>query len=228
MKKWLMTAGLVTTFFLSGCEVIEKIQTDTPDVVIGETEENIATIQETETVSVVHPVTVNEQLEVTLATNYGIPKGRMNDWQFTVGTPIALEVGVKEVPEAFDIRVVGLYADVSISSEYAGMSGIRQDSMVLDYSNLSEGGLMIDQKNSFSMPFQVEGILQNTTSMTIINGHGSSSTTRVKESSFREYCQGANLSVVWTVLVTEKETNKTYGKTISDVIFLPSRENVEE
>lgn len=171
------------------------------------------------TLEAVHTLTVNGQA-VKLVTQYGIPDNRAKRWLFTMPSSISLSIKPQQDLPDMQWQVENSYADVSTISSQLSTNGLRQDSMNVSYAAMPTGGYTIDTQNDFTMPFQVEGINQNQTSMTVINGYGSQETKRITEYDLRN--RGVNagsLNVVWTLSVTQN--GKTYAKTINDRIGLP-------
>lgn len=167
-----------------------------------------------------HKVTVNGA-SFNLDATYGIPRSRLDNWYFTQPTSVSIGSKTSDLPANLDVHVTEIYSDVTMISKYARYNGVRQDSADLKYSELPDGGVAIDNSNNFSVPFQVEGINENETSFYVINGYGSSDTDRISEGDLREYAQGGALKTVWTLLVHDKKTDKTYAKTVQDSIGLP-------
>ena len=52
-------------------------------------------------------------------------------------------------------------------------------------------------------------------------GYGTSSTSRITESTLEDTVQGAVLNVVWTVLIRDTDTDNYYIKTINDRVGIP-------
>lgn len=104
-----------------------------------------------------HDVIVNDEV-ITLQMSYKIPKTRIDNYLYTIPTGIELTSKVLHNPNnRYNIKISHLYADVSVVSEKPKFSGLRQDSLNLDFTNLSSDGYDIDEVNLFSQLFQVEG-----------------------------------------------------------------------
>ena len=100
-----------------------------------------------------HDVTVNGEV-ITLQTSYKIPKSRIDNYLYTIPTGIELAVNVLNFPnDRYAVKISNLYTDVSILSNVTRFSGLRQDSMNLNFTTLPSGGYDIDQENSFSQLF---------------------------------------------------------------------------
>lgn len=174
-----------------------------------------------------HDVTVNGEV-ITLQTSYKIPKSRIDNYLYTIPTGIELSVKVLNFPnDRYTVKISNLYTDVSILSNVTRFSGLRQDSMNLTFTTLPSGGYDIDQENSFSQLFQAEGVNQ---SEVFINGwygygYGSSSTSYsyLSENDVRKVSIGAILQPVWTISITDTETNKVYATYISDKILMKNK-----
>lgn len=174
-----------------------------------------------------HKIKVDGQ-NLTFKTSYGIERRLVNNWYFTVPSTINLGIKLAGKQAKYSYQVNSLYADVSIVSKYARYNGVRQDSLSTSYGQLKRGGIDIDSSNGFTMPFQVEGINESETSVTVINGYGSSDTERITESDLREHAYGGRLRVVWTLLVTNQKTGKQFAQTIQDSIGLPYKNSVSD
>jgi hypothetical protein len=151
-----------------------------------------------------------------------INKNLANNWHFTYQSNINLQIKTGSIPSNARVLVNNIYSDVSIVSNKVSTNGIRQDSLEQSYSQLPSGGIDVNSENSYSIPFQVEGINENETSMTILNGYGWTEKYRITEDDLKEHgAQGAKLNVVWTLLVNED--GRTFSRTVSDHIGLPSK-----
>jgi lipoprotein len=174
-----------------------------------------------------HDVTVNGEV-ITLQTSYKIPKSRIDNYLYTIPTGIELAVKVLNFPnDRYTVKISNLYTDVSILSNITRFSGLRQDSMNLNFTALPSGGYDIDQENSFSQLFQAEGVNQ---SQMFINGwygygYGSSSTSYsyLSENDVRKVSIGAILQPVWTISITDTKTNRIYATYISDKILMKNK-----
>lgn len=174
-----------------------------------------------------HDVTVNGEV-ITLQTSYKIPKSRIDNYLYTIPTGIELSIKVLNFPnDRYTVKISNLYTDVSILSNVTRFSGLRQDSMNLNFTTLPFGGYDIDQENSFSQLFQAEGVNQ---SQMFINGwygwgYGSTSTSYsyLSENDVRKVSIGAILQPVWTISVTDTLTNKVYATYISDKILMKNK-----
>lgn len=174
-----------------------------------------------------HDVTVNGDV-ITLQTSYKIPKSRIDNYLYTIPTGIELAVKVLNFPnDRYTIKISNLYTDVSILSNVTRFSGLRQDSMNLNFTTLPSGGYDIDQENSFSQLFQVEGVNQSEMFIHGWNGWGYGSTSTsysyLSENDVRKVSIGAILQPVWTISITDTETNKVYATYISDKILMKNK-----
>lgn len=102
---------------------------------------------------------------------------------------------------------------------------MRQDSLNINYSNLNNDGFSINNTNSYTFPFQVEGVNQTETFVTMFSGYANTSYSYLDEEDVRYYSDGVLLNVVWTIGVKEMNTNKLYSYTVSDRIFIKSSAN---
>ena len=174
-----------------------------------------------------HDVTVNGEV-ITLQTSYKIPKSRIDNYLYTIPTGIELSAKALNFPnDRYIVKISNLYADVSVLSNAIRFSGLRQDSMNLNFTTLPSGGYDIDQENSFSQLFQVEGVNQSEMFIHGWNGwgYGSTSTTYsyLSENDVRKVSIGAILQPVWTISITDTETNKIYATYISDKILMKNK-----
>ncbi|MCS8620199.1 hypothetical protein [Lactiplantibacillus plantarum] len=219
-----VSVGLL--FLLSGCgdEQNDTTMTNTTTGQIGnQTSVSInskAQQANYKSLNATHTMAINGQT-LKFKTSYGIEKRLTNNWYFTV--PSTVELGITPLTnvKGLSYQVNALYADVSILSKYTRYNGVRQDSLSTNYGQLKNGGIDVDAAHGYTMPFQVEGINENETSVTVINGYGSSDTKRVTEKDLRNNAYGGRLRVVWTLLVTDQRTGKQYSQTIQDSIGLP-------
>ena len=174
-----------------------------------------------------HDITVNGEI-ITLQTSYKIPKSRIDNYLYTIPTGIELSVKVLNFPnDRYTVKISNLYTDVSILSNVTRFSGLRQDSMNLNFTALPSGGYDIDKENSFSQLFQAEGVNQ---SEMFINGwygygYGSSSTSYsyLSENDVRKVSIGAILQPVWTISIADEKTNRVYATYVSDKILMKNK-----
>lgn len=212
-------------FLLTGCELEESdadINNDTVAQIGSQSEAIDLKTPNLKTTTVDHAVPFNNQ-SFQLKSIYGIDEKRLNNWWFTTSSTVNLELGIENIPSNIEVRVTNVYSEVSIISKKAYKNGVRQDSLNQSYSQIGNGGISIDPANSFTLPFQVEGINQNETSFYVINGYGTTNTDRLTESDVREDAQGGMLNTVWTILVKDKNSDQSFVKTINDKIGLPCR-----
>lgn len=174
-----------------------------------------------------HDVTVNGEI-ITLQTSYKIPKSRIDNYLYTIPTGIELSIKVLNFPnDRYTVKISNLYTDVSILSNVTRFSGLRQDSMNLNFTTLPSGGYDIDQENSFSQLFQAEGVNQSEMFIHGWNGWGYGSTSTsysyLSENDVRKVSIGAILQPVWTISITDAETNRVYATYISDKILMKNK-----
>jgi len=175
-----------------------------------------------------HDVIVNDEV-ITLQMSYKIPKTRIGNYLYTIPTGIELISKVLYNPNnRYNIKISHLYADVSVISEKPKFSGLRQDSLNLDFTNLSSNGYDIDEMNSFSQLFQVEGVNQSEMFIAMWNRIGFSTYSYLSENDIRKFSIGAILQPVWTISVFDTETNKIYASYVSDRILMKNKEYVFE
>ena len=173
-----------------------------------------------------HDVIVNDEV-IKLQMSYKIPKTRIGNYLYTIPTGIELTSKVLHNPNnRYNIKISHLYADVSVISEEPKFSGLRQDSLNLDFTNLSSNGYDIDEMNSFSQLFQVEGVNQSEMFITMWNRIGFSTYSYLSENDIRKFSIGAILQPVWTISVFDTETNKIYASYVSDRILMKNKEYV--
>lgn len=212
--------------FLAGCgeEKSESTMDNSTTAQIGKSDSitlnDKSQREQFKSLDTVHEVSVNGE-SIKFRTEYGIEKRLFNNWYFTVPSTVKLSIVPVGNNSRYSYQLSNLYSDISIISEYARYNGVRQDSVNTNYSQLKNGGIDIDSSHGFSEPFQAEGINENETSVTVINGYGSSTTDRVTENDLRKHAAGGRLRTVWTVLLTDHKTGKQYGETIQDSIGLP-------
>lgn len=211
----------------SAVESASEIVTDTTENVDATDDNNSSSENNLFGIDRQHDVTVNGEI-ITLQTSYKIPKSRIDNYLYTIPTGIELSIKVLNFPnDRYTVKISNLYTDVSILSNITRFSGLRQDSMNLNFTTLPSGGYDIDQENSFSQLFQAEGVNQ---SEVFINGwygygYGSSSTSYsyLSENDVRKVSIGAILQPVWTISITDTETNKVYATYISDKILMKNK-----
>ncbi|WP_076657677.1 hypothetical protein [Lactiplantibacillus plantarum] len=235
MKSKLMILGVAAgfLFLLSGCsyEQSDTTMANTTTAQIGnQTNVSINSKSQQEnykSLNATHTMMVDGQT-LKFKTNYGIEKRLTNNWYFTV--PSTIELGINPLTniKGLSYQVNALYADVSILSKYTKYNGVRQDSFSTNYGQLKNGGIDVDNNHGYNMPFQVEGINENETSVTVINGYGGSDTERITEKDLRENAYGGRLRVAWTLLVTDQNSGKQYSQTIQDSIGLPYKHLTED
>jgi len=191
------------------------------DAQIGKNTKVVATNEPMKSVSVEHTIDY-QGTKIPVVATYMINKNLANNWHFTYQSNINLQIKTGSIPSNARVLVNNIYSDVSIVSNKVSTNGIRQDSLEQSYSQLPSGGIDVNSENSYSIPFQVEGINENETSMTILNGYGWTEKYRITEGDLKEHgAQGAKLNVVWTLLVNED--GRTFSRTVSDHIGLPSK-----
>lgn len=213
---------------LAGCEERNSpvdVKTEVSGNVGGETNKIIAKDDDTGTIPLTseHTVNFNGQSFKVIAT-YKLPSNRKNTWLFTATSPVYLSVKTENKPDNLKVVLNNVYSDVSILSKKSGYNGVRQDSTNQSFTTLSnDGGYTIDNNNGYSLPFQVEGINQNETSVWLIN-YGSGVTVgdthdeRVDEEDIGENAVAGQLKTVWTLSI--KDGNSMYEKALSDSVGL--------
>ena len=179
-----------------------------------------------------HDILVNNE-PITLQMSYKLPKSRIDNYLYTIPTGIELSVKVLNFPnDRYIVKISNLYADVSVLSNAIRFSGLRQDSMNLNFTTLPSGGYDIDQENSFSQLFQVEGVNQSEMFIHGWNGwgYGSTSTTYsyLSENDIRKVSIGAILQPVWTLSIYDTETNKVYATYVSDKILMKNKDYIPD
>lgn len=230
MKKLFLLVPLL--FLLAGCEELSSQQMDqeTQAQIVATDNQEIIEVQAPELQTTTLQHTIHRfNTDFQIQTSYGIQKNRVNNWIFTASNKIELNLKPVQMDNAkFQIIVNNLYSDVTTLSNYIRYNGVRQDSLNLNYNELEHGGITVTEQNPYSMPFQVEGINQNATSVQIINGYGYSTTDRITESQLRNNTQGAVLTSVWTIFIKDKTTGETAMVPIEDNIGLPIARPKEE
>ena len=161
--------------------------------------------------------------EAQLETSYKVDERNLNDYVFT--TPSIADLSVKlrtDAPQNYNIRVTNLYADVSVSSKYSRFNGLRQDSINLNLTQAPNGGYDISTTDDYTQPFQIESVNQNESFIHGWNGYISEQYSYLTERDIKKHSNGAVLRTVWTLSVEDTQAHKTYSKTVSDTIFMPS------
>lgn len=218
MKKGLLVVTVASLSLLSGAckggDSNVNMDTET-DAQIGSTTSIIAKEPSKKTLKVEHFV---EGIPIT--AEYAIDSKLVDNWKFTQSSSIDLKLIPKNIPDGTLLMVNNVYSDVSIVASKLSANGVRQDSLNQSYSAMPNGGVDIDEEHSFSIPFQVEGINQNETSVMVINGYGGSDTYRITENILRNRgAYGAKLNVVWTIIMGRG--GRQYIYTFNDRIGLP-------
>lgn len=204
---------------LAGCE--EEASKTTHAVNINSTEE---TVQESPKKGIDrdHTITIQGQ-EIQLETSYKVDERNLNDYVFTTPSIADLSVKLKtDAPQNYNIRVTNLYADVSVSSKYSRFNGLRQDSINLNLTQAPNGGYDITTADDYAQPFQIESVNQNESFIHGWNGYVSEKYSYLTERDIKKHSDGAVLRTVWTLSIEDTQTHKTYSKTVSDIIFMPS------
>ncbi|KRM54797.1 hypothetical protein [Lacticaseibacillus sharpeae] len=221
MKKFMaIFAALVMAIILAACDEDSNVTLNSEtDAQIGKKAAVEAKTPITKRITIAHVIDF-DGVKIPLTTTYAIDKSLANNWRFTYQSMVDLKLGVASLPDNLQLVVNNVYANVSLVSTKMSTNGVRQDSLNQNYSTLPQGGVSINAASDYEIPFQVEGINQNETSMTVINGYGSANTSRVTESDLRgRGVQGGKLNVVWTLLV--KAGDRHFVKTVTDRIGLP-------
>lgn len=221
---------------------ISGIVTDpasTSDIVDNSTEDSSVTDENNQSndsglfgIDSQHDIFINRE-QITLQMSYKLPKSRIDNYLYTIPTGIELSVKVLNFPnDRYIVKISNLYADVSVLSNAIRFSGLRQDSMNLNFTTLPSGGYDIDQENSFSQLFQVEGVNQSEMFIHGWNGwgYGSTSTTYsyLSENDIRKVSIGAILQPVWTLSIYDTETNKVYATYVSDKILMKNKDYIPD
>lgn len=204
---------------LAGCE--EEASKTTHAVNINSTEK---TVQESPKKGIDrdHAITVQGQ-EIQLETSYKVDERNLNDYVFTTPSIADLSVKLKnDAPQNYNIRVTNLYADVSVSSKYSRFNGLRQDSINLNLTQAPNGGYDITTTEDYTQPFQIESVNQSESFIHGWNGYISENYSYLTERDIKKHSDGAVLRTVWTLSIEDTQTHKTYSKTVSDTIFMPS------
>lgn len=220
LKKVAFTlTALTTVVVLTGCE--EEASKTTHAVNINSTEK---TVQESPKKGIDrdHTIVVQGQ-EIELETSYKVDERNLNDYVFTTPSIADLSIQLKnDAPQNYNIRVTNLYADVSVSSKYSRFNGLRQDSINLNLTQAPNGGYDISKTDDYTQPFQIESVNQNESFIHGWNGYISEHYSYLTEKEIKNHSNGAVLRTVWTLSVEDTQTHKTYSKTVSDTIFMPS------
>ena len=220
LKKVALTlATLTAVAVLVGCE--EEASKTTHAVNINSTEK---TAQESpkKGINREHTITVQGQ-EIELETSYKVDERNLNEYVFTTQSIAELSVKLKnDAPQNYNIRVTNLYADVSVSSKYSRFNGLRQDSINLNLTQAPNGGYDITTADDYAQPFQIESVNQNESFIHGWGGYVSEHYSYLTEREIKRNSNGAVLRTVWTLSIEDTQTHKTYSKTVSDTIFMPS------
>lgn len=221
---------------------ISGIVTDpasTSDIVDNSTEDSSVTDENNQSndsglfgIDSQHDIFINGE-QITLQMSYKLPKSRIDNYLYTIPTGIELSAKALNFPnDRYIVKISNLYADVSVLSNAIRFSGLRQDSMNLNFTTLPSGGYDIDQENSFSQLFQVEGVNQSEMFIHGWNGwgYGSASTTYsyLSENDIRKVSIGAILQPVWTLSIYDTETNKVYATYVSDKILMKNKDYIPD
>ena len=99
---------------------------------------------------------------------------------------------------------------------------MRQDSINLNLTQAPNGGYDISKTDDYTQPFQIESVNQNEAFIHGWAGYVSEHYSYLTESAIKKNSNGAVLRTVWTLSVEDTQTHKTYSKTVSDTIFMPS------
>ena len=218
-KVVLNLTALTTVTVLAGCE--EEASKTTHAVDINSTEK---TVQESPKKGIErdHTIVVQGQ-EIELETSYKVDERNLNDYVFTTPSIADLSVKLKkDAPSNYNIRVTNLYADVSVSSKYSRFNGLRQDSINLNLTQAPNGGYDITTMDDYMQPFQIESVNQNESFIHGWGGYVSEKYSYLTERDIKKHSDGAVLRTVWTLSIEDTQTHKTYNKTVSDIIFMPS------
>lgn len=215
-------AAIAAVTVLSGCE--EESSKTTHAVDINSTEK---TVKESPKKGIDrdHKITVQGQ-EIEIETSYKVDERNLNDYVFTTPSIADLSVKLKkDVPQNFIVRVTNLYSDVSVSSNYSRFNGLRQDSMNLNLTQAPNGGYDITTVDEYMQPFQIESVNQNESFIHGWNGYISEHYSYLTEHKIKQNSDGAVLRTVWTLSIEDTQTHKTYSKTVTDTIFMPSHDS---
>lgn len=217
----LALAAIAAVTILSGCE--EESSKTTHAVDINSTEK---TVKESPKNGIDrdHTITVQGQ-EIEIETSYKVDERNLNDYVFTTPSIADLSVKLKkDVPQNLIVRVTNLYSDVSVSSNYSRFNGLRQDSMNLNLTQAPNGGYDITTVDEYMQPFQIESVNQNESFIHGWNGYISEHYSYLTEREIKRNSDGAVLRTVWTLSIEDTQTHKTYSKTVTDTIFMPSHD----
>lgn len=219
-KKNLFCLVVISSLLLSGCdESKETIMEEETTAMFGKDKVVELKEQEKTKLELKHTEKIND-MDIVLQSNYAIEKEQAEDWYFTKSSNIDLGLNIESMPENYKIVISQVYADISLLSPYGEYNGIRQDSINIEYFNLPNGGVSIDEKNGYNMPFQIEGVDKSETFFSMWQGTGRGKTERITEDDLVGVVEGAVLNVVWTILF-ESETGEQFIKTIQDKIGIP-------
>lgn len=215
-------AAIAAVTVLSGCE--EESSKTTHAVDINSTGK---TVKESPKKGIDrdHKITVQGQ-EIEIETSYKVDERNLNDYVFTTPSIADLSVKLKkDVPQNLIVRVTNLYSDASVSSNYSRFNGLRQDSMNLNLTQAPNGGYDITTVDEYMQPFQIESVNQNESFIHGWNGYISEHYSYLTEREIKRHSDGAVLRTVWTLSIEDTQTHKTYSKTVTDTIFMPSHDS---
>lgn len=230
MKKTLILGMTLLTsmLLLAGCAEMDEsisLENNTSAQIGADKDEVIAKSTEMKDLRIKHE---SETYGYKINTVYSVPVQLVEDWKFTYQMTVNLKFEVEELDPRYEITVNSVYSDVSILSKNLEWNGARQDSVFVQYGDLDSGGIAVDKGRPYTLPFQIEGINQNQQTVMFINGYGSSSVSRITESSIRQNAEGGRLGSVWTILIKDKETGRVFSDTISDTIGLKIKKQTND
>lgn len=217
------------TFLMSACE--EKASEITKGIDFAQqTEKSIeknSLQKEVDTIQFNHDIQFKGQ-SIPFQMSVSLDKSRSKTWIYTVPTTVSLNIQPKKAIQNLDFTILNVYSDVSISSVYARFNGLRQDSLNIDYSEVNQQGIAIDETQSFTLPFEIEGV--NASEMFIHSWYGFVSTdySYLAEDEIRSKSDGVNLNIVWTIGIKEKDSGKVFATNIKDTIYFTSESKKED
>lgn len=179
---------------------------------------------DTESITSEHIIYYQNQPIKLLAT-YKVPKSRLKTWIFTSSAPIYLSLKTENIPSNVSLAINSVHSEVSLVSKLARLNGLKQDTIDKDYSFVNSYGFNIDDNNEFFLPFPVDTINANATSVAAINSNKETDTKSVVESDLTENVKNGALKTIWTIAI--KDGDQVFERTVNDSIALKYNHTVK-
>lgn len=159
-------------------------------------------------------------------TTYDVEDYRFDRWRITDSKNIRMKAIIEELEEGTEVLIEHVHIDISLKSTSPQLDGLTQDSMDDKYHGFSQDGFLITEEYPYENIFAIEGfskdIMEGWSFYCGTYGHGSVSSSRLSEEALIRNGTYANkLTVVYDLLIKDKDEDKYHTRCVVDEILIP-------